>query len=248
VSAEVVRRRDRPVVVPIGIGAAWTVAAVVYFTGNATGLRHDKLFHGGPPAPVAIGAFAVGWVLMVVAVLVPSVLPAVRQCGRATAAWSNPERGPLAFIGGYLAVWVVFGLALLVFDHGVHTVADAVPWLGDRPWLVSAATLALAGGYELTRTKDRWLDRCRSAEVRFRPAEQSLVVVFDAGRNVGAASLVACWGLMLVMFAEGVADLGVMAALAVTIGYEVRGRHGAAAAKAAGVVLLALAVVTLLVR
>jgi predicted metal-binding membrane protein len=248
VSAELVRRRDLPVVVPIGIGAAWIVAAAVYFTGNATGLRHDKLFHGGPSAPVAIVAFAVGWVLTVVAVLLPSVLPAVRQCGRTTAAWSTSERGPLAFIGGYLAVWVVFGLALLVFDHGVHTVADAVPWLGDRPWLVSAATLLVAGVYELTRTKDRWLGRCRSVEVRLRPAEQSLVVVFDAGRNVGAASLVTCWALMLVMFAEGVADLGVMAALAVTIAYEMRGRHGVVATKAAGAVLLTLAVVTLIVR
>jgi predicted metal-binding membrane protein len=248
VSAELVQRRDLPVVVPLGIAAAWIVSAAVFFTGNATGLRHDKLFHGGPPAPVAIGAFAVGWTVTVVAVLVPSIVPAIRQCGRATAGWRAPERGPLAFVGGYVAVWVVFGLALLVFDHGVHTVADAFPWLGDRPWLVSATTLALAGVYELTGIKERWLARCRTTELRLRPAEQSLVVVFDVGRNVGAAGLVAFWALLVVMFAEGVADLGVMAALALTIGYETRGRHGQAAARAAGAVLLALAAVTIVRR
>ena len=243
-SAELVQRRDIPVVVPLGIAAAWVVSAVVYVTGNATGLRHDKLFHGGPSAPVGIGAFAVSWAVTVTAILLPSVIPAVRQCGRATAGWAAPARGPLAFIGGYLAVWVVFGLALLVFDHGVHTVADAFPWLGDRPWLVSAATLALAGGYELTRVKGHWLARSREAEIRLRPTEQSLVVVFDLGRNVGAASLVTFWGLLLVMFAEGVFDLGVMAALAVTIGYETRGRRGVAATKLAGAALLAFAVIT----
>jgi predicted metal-binding membrane protein len=243
VSSDVVQRRDVPIVVPVAISVAWIAAAATYAAGYAIDLRHDKLFHGGPPAPVAIGAFVAAWVVSVVAVLVPPVLPEVRQCGRATAEWA-PTRGPLAFLGGYLAVWVVFGLALLVLDHGVHTVVDAAPWLGARPWLVSAATLAMAGAYEWTSAKARWLARSRGRVIRLRPTEQSLVVVFDLGRSVGAAGLVAFWALVVVMFAEGVGDVGVMAALAVAIGYEQRGRYGAVAARVVGVVLVVLAVVT----
>ena len=47
---------------------------------------------------------------------------------------------------------------------------------------------------------------------------------------------------MLVMFAVGVSDLRWMAALAGLMAYEKIGRHGQAAARAAGVATLALAV------
>jgi predicted metal-binding membrane protein len=243
-SLDAARRRDVPFAVPLAIGAAWLVEIGVFLSGHADQLRHDQLLHGGPPAPLAVGAYVAGWVVMVVAMMLPSTMPLLQRFGQATTEQDEPGRAMAAFIGGYLSVWTVFGLGALVFDHGVHAVVDAWPWLGDRPWLVSAATLAIAGGYQFTRFKAQYLLTCRHPTIHLRRHQRAAAAVFDLGRANGVYCLASCWALMLVMFAMGVADLGWMVALAAVIAYEKLGRRGLGFARAAGVALLALAVVT----
>jgi predicted metal-binding membrane protein len=61
------------------------------------------------------------------------------------------------FAGGYLAVWALFGGAALVFDDVVHRLTHAIGWLGAHPEVVAAATLGLAGAFQLSTLKDRCL-------------------------------------------------------------------------------------------
>jgi predicted metal-binding membrane protein len=81
----------------------------------------------------SFGSFALVWLVMMAAMMLPGATPAalrrVRASGRLLAA-------PV-FAGGYLAVWVAAGLAVYALDRPHGTVAAGV------------AAIA-AGGYELT--------------------------------------------------------------------------------------------------
>jgi predicted metal-binding membrane protein len=149
-----------------------------------------------------------------------------------------------AFLGAFAAVWAVFGLAAFFGDFVLHHVVDATPWLAAHPWLVQVGSFALAGAYQFTPLKHRWLAACRQ------PMTNELVGADGTvGLRAGLAHALDCVGaagpLMLLMFAAGFANLVWMALLTVVMVYEARGRDGHKAATAVGVVLLACAVTAL---
>jgi predicted metal-binding membrane protein len=240
-------RRRTPVAVPVAIVLAWAAAIVAHATGRAHGLHHDVLLGHGPVHAGALAAFAVAWVVMVAAMMLPSAVPLLRLF--AAVSRHQPRSGQVlaAFVGGYLTVWTLFGWLAFGFDGAVHAVVDASPWLAARPWLVATGTLAMAGAFQFSALKDRCLDACRHPaaylQVHYRRGRGP---AFALGWGHGLFCLGCCWALMLVMFAAGVADLRWMAALGALMAYEKIGRRGPAVAAGAGVVLLGLASVTAL--
>jgi predicted metal-binding membrane protein len=68
---------------------------------------------------------------------------------------------------------------------------------------------------------------------------------FRLGWGHGLFCLGCCWALMLLMFAEGVANLTWMAALATVMVYEKTGRQGDRVARLVGIALLGLAALVL---
>jgi predicted metal-binding membrane protein len=108
--------------------------------------------------------------------------------------------------------------------------------------VVAAATLGLAGAFQLSTLKDRCLTACRHpAAYLLRHYRRGHGAAFRLGWGHGLWCLGCCWALMLVMFAVGVADLRWMAALTALMAYEKIGRHGPAVATATGVLALAVA-------
>ncbi len=86
------------------------------------------------------------WVVMVLAMMLPTTVPHLRYLAFNTRT-SRRQRAIGLFLLGYLAVWSVPGLALAVVPSPVPAA------------LVAAAVLA-AGGWELTPVKRRALRRC----------------------------------------------------------------------------------------
>ena len=244
-SAATTGRHRLPAAVPIAIGLAWAAAIAAHATGLSHSFHHDALVDGnrGIPAVTALAGFATVWTIMVAAMMLPSAVPLLRLFAAASAAQEQRGRVLAYFVGGYLAVWVLFGWVALAFDGGVHHAVNWVPWLAAHPWLVGAATLALAGGFQFSGLKDRCLTQCRHpAAYLLRHYRRGLRAAFHLGWGHGLSCLGCCWALMLVMFAAGVADLRWMAALGALMTYEKVGRYGRAAATAAGIVALILAV------
>jgi predicted metal-binding membrane protein len=237
-----VERRRLPVAVPIAIALAWAAAVAAHATGVAGRFHHDVLFADDTPGLVGVGGYALAWTVMVTAMMLPSAVPLLRLFVETSAGQARRGRVLAGFAAGYLAVWLVFGWAALVFDGGVHQAVDALPWLAARPWLVGAATLGLAGAFQFSTLKDRCLTECRHpAAYLLRHYRRGPRNAFRLGWGHGLYCLGCCWALMLVMFAVGVSDLRWMAALAGLMAYEKLGRRGPAAAAAAGVAALALA-------
>ncbi|MHA7152989.1 copper chaperone, partial [Burkholderia pseudomallei] len=76
---------------------------------------------GGAIVPAALHAAA--WLLMIVAMMLPTVLPLLRTFERLTAARPERNRLMLLVVLGYLAAWSAFGLLAQAGDAGLHALA-----------------------------------------------------------------------------------------------------------------------------
>ena len=174
----------------------------------------------GPGTPPGAPAWFVGvWVVMMAAMMLPSVAPTVAlyaQLARGRAPW-----GPLAFSAGYLLTWSAAGVfAYVLFVLGRALLGDALAWDGAGRWL-AGATLLLAAAYELTPLKDRCLAHCRSP-VGFMLGRwrDGVAGALRMGAHHGAWCLGCCWALMASLFALGVMSIAAMAFVAALIALE----------------------------
>ena len=227
-------------IVWLAIGAAWLLAVVAQLTGQATLLHHHALIEGSVPLWVALTLFMLGWQVMIAAMMLPANLPSI---GAFNAANSRARRHALPeFLTAYTLAWSIFGLLAFMGDDVLHHIVDATPWLADRPWLIEASILALAGAYQFSPLKRRGLAACRHPVSRSVSGKLVGRASFQVGLDHGLACLGSSWALMLLMFAEGFGNLGWMAALAAFMVYEATGRHGPKAAQVVGVGLVFAAV------
>jgi predicted metal-binding membrane protein len=243
-TATTVGRRRLPAPIFLAIGLAWSAALAAHVGGFADHFHHDALVGDNGTISVAtLAGYAAMWITMVAAMMLPSTVPLLRIFGEASSGQRHPGRLVAWLVAGYLVVWFLFGWIALGFDSGIHHTVDAIPWLADRPWLVGAATLALAGALQFSKLKDRCLTQCRHpAAYMLRHYRRGTRAAFSMGLDHGLYCLGCCWALMLVMFAAGVADLAWMAALGALMTYEKVGRHGQRVRAAAGGAAFAMAV------
>lgn len=229
----------RPVL--YAIAGAWLLAVVAQVTGNAALLHHHALIEGGAPLWLTTPIFLVAWQVMIAAMMLPASMPTIRAFSRGVASTARRSRDLAAFIGAFALLWTAFGLFAYMGDFVLHHVVDATPWLAARPWLIEGGVVALAGAYQLTPLKRMSLSVCRdpgSAVLARMPLGAGPV---RHGIDHGLACLGSSAALMLLMFAEGYANLWWMVVLTAVMAYEVIGRHGQRVAMVVGLLLLAYA-------
>ncbi len=231
--------------VPTAIAGAWLIAVVAQATGNAALLHHHALIEGGPPLWVGVPLFVLGWQVMIAAMMLPASLPTIRVVNAAMARLARPRFAQATFLGAFALVWSIFGLLAFAGDLALHRLVDETPWLAARPWLLEAGVLALAGVYQFTPVKRRSLAACRHPGGLLPTAAPPCRDSFQVGLDHGLACLGSSSALMLLMFAEGFANLGWMIALTAVMVYETTGRHGLRAASTVGIVLLLVALTAL---
>lgn len=220
-------RAALPLVLTALIIVAWAQVSLWSLSPYARYLDHRALeelpFRLSTHYLALLGAFVLGWLLMSVAMMLPTSLPLVRIFQRMVARRADRGRLVALLIIGYLAVWTLVGLLAHLGDLGVHEAVHRLAWLERREWLVGAATLAFAGVVQLSPLKDACLTRCRSplsfvAERwgRGAPARDAAVL----GMRHGLFCVGCCWPLMLVMFAFACGNVGWMAGLGVVMAVE----------------------------
>jgi predicted metal-binding membrane protein len=176
--------------------------------------REMRGMDDGPWSALGTFGWFVGvWVVMMAAMMFPSLAPTAAIYARMT----NDRIAPLLFTGGYLVVWGTAGVAAFALAWAA---GDVLEWHGAGRW-IAGATLLAAAVYEITPVKDVCLSKCRSP-VGF------LIGSWRAGR-AGALSMGArhgawcvgcCWALMASLFALGVMSIAWMAFIAALIAAE----------------------------
>ena len=174
------------------------------------------------------------WAVMMTGMMLPSAAPMIVLGG---------DGGRPYFLAlGYVFAWAVFSVG-----------ATALQWLLMRALIVSpmmelssrragALVLAVAGAYQWTPLKRACLATCQSPMAfltrRWRSGSSG---AFRMGVEHGVSCVGCCWALMLLLFAGGVMNLTVIAALTVFVAFEKLAPLGVWGARVSGVVLLALA-------
>ncbi|MFI5287843.1 MAG: DUF2182 domain-containing protein [Candidatus Dormibacteria bacterium] len=167
----------------------------------------------------ALGWFIGVWVVMMAAMMFPSVAPTVALYARMTRL-RNPVR-PLLFATAYLVVWAAVGLLSYgLFEAGKTWFGSQLAWNAGGRW-VAASVLAAAAIYELTPLKNVCLSKCRSPLGfllgSWRNGETGAV---EMGAKHAAWCVGCCWALMAALFALGVMSLVWMAVVAALITAE----------------------------
>jgi predicted metal-binding membrane protein len=166
-----------------------------------------------------LGWFVGVWVVMMAAMMFPSVSPTVALYSR-----MGGERTPLSallFAAGYLLTWTGAGVLAFLIAFGGHRVAgDVLAWDRAGRW-VAGGTLVLAAVYELTPLKDVCLGKCRSPlGLLLSSWRGGRTGAVRMGMRNGAWCVGCCWALMASLFALGVMSITWMAVVAGLIAVE----------------------------
>ena len=201
----------------IGLVAALLAVAAIAWVWTA---REMRGMDAGPWTSLGgLGWFIGIWVVMMAAMMLPSISPTVALYARITR-----EKSPLSpwmFAVGYLLMWAVVGLlAYLVGAVAVDRFGDLLAW--DRAGrALAGATLIVAALYEVTPPKDACLAKWRSPLGALLGSwREGLSGAIRMGVRSGTRCVGGCWALTASLFALGVMSVSWMAFIAGIIAVE----------------------------
>jgi predicted metal-binding membrane protein len=173
-----------------------------------------------------LGFYVTVWVVMMAAMMFPSVAPTVlmydrlREGHRSRGKGAAPDATAL-FVAGYLVVWTLAGLAAYGLFELVRDWDPAFLAWDEAGRYVAGGVIVLAAVYQVTPAKQACLTKCRSPMMflaeRWRDGRLGGL---ELGMRHGAWCLGCCWALMAALFAVGVMSLGWMALIALFIAGE----------------------------
>jgi predicted metal-binding membrane protein len=163
------------------------------------------------------GWFLGVWVVMMAAMMFPSVSPTVALYS----SMSKSRSLPVAFTTGYLVTWAAAGVvAFLIALTTTQATRGALAW-DSAGQSVAGVTLLVAAGYELTPLKNVCLGKCRSPLGTLLGSWRAgWAGAFRMGLGNGAWCVGCCWALMASLFALGVMSVAWMAVVAGLIALE----------------------------
>jgi predicted metal-binding membrane protein len=191
----------------------------------------------------AAATFMGMWVVMMAAMMMPSLVPMLLRYRGSVHGPDEARIGRLtALVGaGYLFVWAIFGAA--VYPLGLVSTAAEMQWhpLARSVPIATGVVLLLAGWVQLSAWKARELARCRDVPGCEHLQPMHTWTAWQYGLHLGVHCSLCCSGFMLVLVATGVMDLRAMAILTAAITIERLSPRPQPAARAAGVALIGVA-------
>lgn len=233
-------RRTATSVVLIGLALVAWVATID---------RMDGMDMGGRFTPGSFGFFITLWVVMMAAMMFPSVWPAVATFGlvvrRRLSADSSALARSIWFVAGYLVSWTIFGLIAFVLLSTARVAGLNELSATELARFLVAPVALLAALYQIAPFKQACLKNCRGPLSFFlhhwRDGRWGALTM---GSRHGAICVGCCWMLMVVLLAVGAMSVAWMAVVALAIAIEklapTRLSRFASGTLAVGLVALAL--------
>ena len=212
VAGDPLRRLAPAILLILVAGACWAITA----------RRMEGMDMGPGTALGGLGWFAVVWLTMMAAMMLPSLVPmALAHAGtsrRAGAAAATA--GSAVFAGGYLLSWLAAGVLAYALIQGAGSLGFS--WLAwdHAGRYLAGGVIVLAALYELTPAKSTCLRHCRDPALlsgRWRAGRSGALLM---GLEHGGFCVGASWALMAVLFAVGVMNVGWMVVVASLVALE----------------------------
>lgn len=181
------------------------------------------------------------WLVMMTAMMTPSLVPMLRSYRRTLRAVGETRLGALTVLvgAGYFFVWAAVGAVAYPVGVALASAEMRSPGLARTVPAATGVVLVLAGATQLTRWKARQLDGCRNSPACCGPVSPHPLGAVRAGLRLGLQCALCCAAPIAVLLVAGVMDLAVM--IAVTAGITVERTVPAAllTARAFGLVIVA---------
>ena len=171
----------------------------------------------GPRLPL----FLVMWVIMMVAMMLPTATPMILTFHKVQAANRQPRDAFIStwvFVAAYLVVWAFAGLAAYV---GMQVAEAAIVRAALPPAAIAqvgGAIIVAAGIYQLTPFKDECLSKCREPiDFIVTSWRGGATSALEMGMLHGAYCLGCCWLLFVILFPLGIMNVAAMATVTLII-------------------------------
>jgi predicted metal-binding membrane protein len=184
----------------------------------------------------AAASFLGMWVVMMVAMMLPSLVPMLWRYREAVVRSGETRLGRLtALVGaGYFCVWTAFGMAAFALGAALAVVEMRLPALARSVPIAAAAVVLIAGALQFTAWKARQLACCREAPGRCQPLPADAGTAWRHGLRLGLRCSACCAGLTAILLVIGVMDLRAMAVVTAAISAERLAPAGECVARAIG--------------
>lgn len=215
-----VARLPRPVAAAI-VAALLACAAVAWLIT----IRQAGSMGTGGVRMMSAGLFLITWLVMMVAMMFPSVAPMTLAFASVTRSRGEGYLPTAAFVLGYILVWAVSGLVPLAVLQALDHI-----WMTPPSWLprLGGAVIVIAGIYQFTPLKDTCLGACRSplGFILTHDFGGGPPAAVRAGTSHGLYCLGCCWALMAVLAVLGLMNIAWMALFAAIFFIEKNVRFG----------------------
>ncbi len=182
------------------------------------------------------------WAVMMVGMMLPSATPMIlffSAFNRKLRDQGHPFVRTSVFVSGYLILWCVFGLTVVLLQWQLDQAALLSPMMVSTSPMLGGMILIAAGVFQWTPLKHVCLKHCRSPlqfiTSSWRKGTSGALIM---GLQHGAYCLGCCWILMLLLFFGGVMNLMWIGALSIFVLLEKVLPAGVAFGRISGILLL----------
>jgi predicted metal-binding membrane protein len=229
----------------LATAAAWLALAAIH---GEAGLALDTvaalcLQVGGSASIGLYPPVLAMWLLMSVAMMLPTALPTIDLYVRLSRRMEEGRTQRIVlFIAGYVVAWGGFGALAAAAQIGLRTLPAGIV----APALGAGGLLVLAGAYQLSPLKQSCLDLCRNPMLFFMSRwRETLGGTLSLGFRHGLICIGCCWALMLLMFVGGTMNLVWMALLGLAMLAEKMLPGAGTWGRAGGVLMIAAGTATI---
>lgn len=189
-------------------------------------------------------AFLGMWVVMMVAMMLPPLLPMLRRYRRAVVGINTAHLDWLTagVAVGYFAVWTLLGMAIFPLGVLFASLAMHVPALASKVPMLAGVVVAIAGAMQFIPWKMHHLNGCRHSLDHGCHLRPDGITAWRHGLRLGLRCCYCCASQTAVLLAVGAMNPGAMVIVAVAISAERLAPAGERIARATGGVAIAAGV------
>ena len=194
----------------------------------------------GQTWPGAAASFLGMWVVMMAAMMLPSLVPMLlryRQCiGRV----GEMRLGVLTAIVAvaYFLVWTLFGMGTFALGVVLAAIEVRLPALARAVPIAVGMVVLIAGALQFTAWKAHHLGCCRTAPAGSHTSPADASTAWRYGVRLGLHCSYCCVGLTAILLVIGVMDVRAMAVVTMAITAERLAPAGERIARAIGAVIV----------
>ncbi len=187
---------------------------------------------------LATASFLGMWLVMMVAMMLPSLLPALWRYGEAVGRTGEARLGRLAAMVcvGYFFVWTAFGMSVFPLGVALAAIEMQLSALARVVPIAVGVVVVIAGVLQFTAWKAYHLACCREELGRGHMLPAEAGTAWKHGLRYGLHCIYCCAGLIAILLVIGVMDLHAMAVVTAAITVERLAPAGERIARTIGIV------------